>query len=107
METFESKSQSGQESEQKFLEEFDRLKNIAEVLGEMGLRVIDSNVTIDRLKDPTSEMGFPIVRDGADGIRASYTKRGGLQIWFTNGFADPANPRRQEIENRLKEAGLM
>ena len=107
METFELKPQNSREAEQGLREDFARLQDIAEVLREMGLRVIDSNVTIDRLKNPTSEMGFPIVRDGADGIRASYSKREGLKIWFTNGFENPANPRRQEAEAKLRKMGLV
>lgn len=107
MENFESKSLENEEESQKLQEDFNRLQSIAEVLREMGLRVIDNLITIDRLQDPISEMGFPVVRDGADGIRVSYSKRDGLKIWFTNGFEDLNNPKRQEIESRLEEAGLM
>ena len=93
--------------DQKLPEVFGRLRNIAEILREMGLKVIDQAIAFNRLRDPVAEMGFPIVRDGVYGIRASYSKREGLQIWFTNGFGDPENPKRREIEKRLKEAGLI
>ncbi len=73
----------------------------------MGLQVIDNSITVDRLQNPTSEMGFPIAKDGFYGIRASYLKREGLKIWFTNGFEDLKYPKRQEVEKRLKDAGLI
>ena len=61
---------------------------------------------MERLKDPTAEMGFPVVRDGVDGIRVSYSKRRGLIVWFTNGFEDPEDPKRKEVTEKLKKAGL-
>lgn len=106
-ENHKSESVKSNKSEQKLLEAFDRLQQIADILGEMGFHVVNSMITLGRLKDPTSEMGFPIVRDGIDGIRASYTKRQGLVIWFTNGFGDPNNQKRQEVEQRLKKEGLI
>ena len=107
IENHKSEFVKSNESEQKILEAFNRLQKIAHILGEMGFQVLNSMITLDRLKDPTSEMGFPMVRDGVDGIRASYTKRQGLVIWFTNGFQDPDNPKRQEVEQRLKKEGLI
>lgn len=107
IENHKSEFVKSNESEQKLLEAFNRLQRIAGILGEMGFHVVNSVVTLDRLKDPTSEMGFPIVRDGVDGIRASYTKRQGLVIWFTNGFGDLDNPKRKEVEQRLEQEGLM
>ena len=103
---YHSESVKGNESEQKLLESFNRLRQIANILREMGFKVIDTMITLDRLKDPTSIAGFPIVRDGADGIRASYTKRRGLIIWFTNGFEDLDNQKRQEVQQRLRKEGL-
>ncbi len=107
MESPEQEFQNGQRSEQNLGAEFGRLQNIAAALREIGFRVIDRFISPDMFADPSSEMGFPIVRDGGDGIRASYSKRDGLRIWFTNGFEDPDNPRRKEAEDRLKELGLM
>ena len=83
-------------------EALDKLQRAANILREMGLEVIDRFITEDRL---VSGLPFPIVRDGVDGIRAEYSKRRGLKIWFTNGFEDPNNPKRREIEKRLNEAG--
>ena len=108
MEEFETKSTEDWGLEgQKLQDDFGRLRNIAEILKGMGLQVIDQSITLDKFRDPAAEMGFPIVRNGANGIRASYSKREGLKIWFTNGFEDPENPKRKEIEERLKEEGLI
>lgn len=106
MENQKSESVKGKESDQKLLEAFDRLQQVVGILKEMGFEVVNRAIALDRLKNPTSEFGFPIVRDGRDGIRASYTNRRGLVIWFTNGFEDPANQKRQEVEQRLKKEGL-
>jgi glutathionylspermidine synthase len=84
-------------------EALDKLRRATDILREMGLEVIDRFITDDKI---ASEMPFPIVRDRVDGIRATFSKRRGLKIWFTNGFEDPNDPERQKIEKRLKEAGL-
>ncbi|MDD4477123.1 MAG: hypothetical protein PHY40_03110 [Patescibacteria group bacterium] len=108
MKNIESKSQNTHESEtQKLSEDFNRLQKIIKILREMGLRIVKNPITIDTLYSPTSEIGFPIVRDGANGIRASYSKIDGLKIWFTNGFEEPDDPKRQEIEKRLKKEDLI
>ncbi|HEY4497863.1 MAG TPA: hypothetical protein VJC20_03885 [Candidatus Paceibacterota bacterium] len=93
-------------AEQKMHDDFERLQNITKVLEEMGFQVIE-HPTPDILENPTSEAGFPIVRDGLDGIRASYTKDRGLVIWFANSFEDRDNPRRKEVVERLNEEGLL
>ena len=87
-----------QKKEQSFI----KLQKIAQILKEMGLRVIDHFISKDCFKE---SIPFPIVRDGADGIRAVY-ERGEIKIFFTNGFEDPKNTRRQEVEIKLKEAGI-
>ena len=102
MEEFQSKPE--RENPEQALE---RLQKIAEILKEMKLNVIDRAVTLERLLDATAEIGFPIVREGSNGVRASYSKRDGLRIWFTNGFDDPSNLTRQEITKKLKAAGLI
>lgn len=107
MENADVSSSEHSEQGQRLGEAFNRLRSIVELLRGLGFQVIDRFISVDRLRDLTSEMGFPIVRDGADGIRVSYSKRDGLKIWFTNGFEDQENPRRKEVETRLKEAGLI
>lgn len=99
-----SESQSKTPEQAAISEALDQLKRAVDILREMGLEVIDRFVTEERLK---SEMPFPIVRDGLDGIRAVYSRRSGLKIWFTNGFENPNDPKREKIEQRLKEAGLI
>lgn len=99
-----SESQSKTPEQAPISEALDQLKRAVDILREMGMEVIDRFVTEERLR---SEMPFPIVRDGLDGIRAVYSRRRGLKIWFTNGFENPNDPKRQEIEQRLKEAGLI
>lgn len=99
--------QSKQESDPEQLQQdFERLTQIAQILKESGLHVLDRSISMERLKDPTAEMGFPVVRDGVDGIRVSYSKRRGLIVWFTNGFEDPEYPKRKEVTEKLKKAGL-
>jgi len=54
------------------------------------------------LDNPTNIAGNPLVRDGLDGIRASYHKRRDeLNIWFTNLYQDSNNETRQKVENFL------
>ena len=96
----------GMTPEAQVQKDFERLQNITKVLEEMGFQVIE-HPTPDILENPTSEAGFPIVRDGLDGIRASYTKDRGLVIWFANSFEDRDNPRRKEVVERLNEEGLL
>lgn len=112
MEKIEPKSSEYKNLEaEKIQRDFERLKKIASILKEMGLRVIERSINPSYLRE-SMEMGgvaFPIVRDGIDGIRASYSKREGLKISFTNGFVDLDNLRRKReiIEQKLKEEGLL
>ena len=55
-------SSKSQEEPQKIMEAFDRLQKVSVILKEMGFRVIDRLITLDALKSPTSEAGFPIVK---------------------------------------------
>ncbi|MEK7066953.1 MAG: hypothetical protein AAB949_01090 [Patescibacteria group bacterium] len=93
--------------ESEFQENFNRLQKIAECLRELGLKVVDQNISEESLKSLTAKLGFPIARDGLDGIRASYSKTNGLKIWFTNGFENPSDPERQRIARELDERGLI
>lgn len=100
MEKFEQ--QSNKPEKFSIFEALDQLQRTADILHELGLEVIDRFIEEKFAK----ETAFPIVKDGLNGIRASYSKLKGLKIWFTNGFEDQNNPKRQEITRRLKEAGL-
>ncbi len=93
--------------EQSLYEALEKLQKTADVLRDLGFDVIDRFINIDTLSRPTAEAGFPIVNDGMQGIRASYSQRRGFKIWFTNGFENPDSPRRQEVEKRLQDEGLL
>lgn len=61
---------------------------------------------INTAKTYLIELGssLPLVRDGADGIRAEYDEGNDkLTIWFTNGFADPKNEQRQKVQAWIDE----
>lgn len=75
---------------------FSRLQKLWEILKEKGFRMMDLDIIRQDL-----EMGIrvPIVYDGACGARASYSHKRGLIIWYTNGFENPDNTTRQEIES--------
>ncbi len=93
--------------EQLLYEALEKLQRTAEILRDLGFDVIDRFINIDTLSRPTAEAGFPVVNDGAQGIRVSYSQRRGFRIWFTNGFENPDSPRRQEVEERLRAEGLL
>ncbi len=93
--------------EQLLYEALEKLQRTAGILKELGFDVIDRFINIGTLSRPTAEAGFSIVNDGAQGIRASYSLRRGFKIWFTNEFEDPNNPKRQEVEERLRAEGIL
>lgn len=87
---------------------FLKLKRVCEILKEMGYSVYEENVKAEYL-DPRSNMaqiGFPIAREGLDGIRCSNDKHRGLIIWFTNGFEERDNPERKKIVARIQAENL-
>jgi len=95
-------------SEDQELEEvYGRLKDIIEALREMNFRTLDNETLLEMLQDETAGMSFPIVREGANGIRASYSKSKGLKIFFVNKYENPENPERQTVEAVLTEKGLL
>jgi hypothetical protein len=81
--------------------DFDSFQKILGILKEMGFDVI-TDITIELLEDPSSESGFPIVRDGIDGIRIYYVRKEGLKIGFTNLFDHSSKDSRiQEFRDKL------
>jgi len=94
------------EQEEKRQEDFERLLKIKEILHDMGFSLRDDFFTIRSL---TPRNQFPLVAGYSDGIRATYSKKG-LEIWFTNTFRESSDPeivtKREELDRRLKEAGL-
>ncbi|BFT94770.1 MAG: hypothetical protein MNSN_07100 [Minisyncoccus archaeiphilus] len=92
---------------QEMNESMEKLRDILAVLRELNFRVLNEDMLLESLKEETAKAGFPIVRDGVDGIRVSYSEGNGLRIYFTNGFMDDNHPRRLEVEAKLKEEGLI
>ncbi len=96
-------------------EAFVSLQAVAQILRDMGFKVIDDFITLERLNDPVTREGgaFPIVRDGADGIRVvfgrDYVKGKGyvMNIVFTNGFEEPDNPQRMAVVEKIKDLPLV
>lgn len=80
-----------------------RLQKIFDILTEMGLTIIERN----KEKIFEGKFEYPIIEEGFNAIRASYSKREGLKISFTNLFEDRNKSPRKEIEQRLKELGLL
>lgn len=81
----------------------DKLEEIISYLKSLEMRVAIRD--LEDAKSYLNTVGFslPLVRDGADGIRADYDKkRDQLKIWFTNGFEDPSNEKRVEIQEWIK-----
>lgn len=72
------------------------------------LKSLNLNVAVEDLKEAKEYLNdicsdLILVRDGMDGIRADYDKdEDKLVIWFTNGFQNPTNEKRVEIEKWIK-----
>ena len=105
------------EQEPTFEQAFQKLKEIVEVLKNLGLRVpehvLDENLIRETWEEKSYHL-FPIASNGSDGIRARRLKRRdltefkgtGFMIAFTNGFEDPKNPMRVEVTKKLREKGF-
>jgi hypothetical protein len=84
-------------NERKFLSGND-LPKIQEFLKSLGLELIPYN-----LDNETNIAGNPLVRDGLNGIRATYNKRRDrLSVWFTNNFENPNNEIRKQVESFIE-----
>ncbi len=90
-------------NEEQIQADFEKLQKVANCLKELGYNVIDRFITKESMCDRMSEFGFSLITDGACAVRASYSKRDGLEIWYTNGFEDPDNPERKVIEEKIKD----
>jgi hypothetical protein len=90
---------------QKFESEFHQLGVIKEVLLTCGLDVCKySDEIIQRQFE--ERYTFPIVNDGAQGIRITRDRKGDLTVSFTNSFEDPRNEKRKEVTKILRERGI-
>ena len=70
------------------------LPKIQEYLKSIGLELTPYD-----LDNKTNIVGNPLVRDGLNGVRATYNKRRDiLSVWFTNNFESQDNEIRQKVE---------
>ncbi len=90
---------------EKYAANYQQLQEIWGTLQEVGLT--PTNYPAEVVQSQW-EMGstFPIVNEGAQGIRVTRSRKGELTVSFTNGFEDPKNPKRVEITSKLREKGF-
>ena len=106
MENIKFNSELDDERE-KFNKDFEKLKKISLILKEMGFEIREYALSPEEFKrNRDNGIEFPVVEDGAQGIRIASSKIGEIAVSFTNGFEDPGNHRRIEVEKKLKNEGL-
>lgn len=90
---------------EKYTQDYQQLMEIFNLLKSCGLTIPQYS---DEIIQEQWDYGntFPIANEGAQGIRISRRRRGGLTVSFTNGFENPKNPKRIEITERLREKGF-
>ena len=88
-----------------FHEEFHQLQVIKNVLSGHGLNICEysDDIVQEQFKERYT---FPIANDGAQGVRVTRERKGGLVVSFTNGFEDPKNKKRVEVTTALREKGI-
>lgn len=82
----------------------EQLPKVLDFLRSLGMKIAIND--IERANQYLLDVGesLPLVRDGLDGIRASYYKRKNiLSVWFTNGFEDPNDEKRKIIEKWISD----
>jgi len=90
---------------EKFRNDFIELKKVLEVLKGLGFALTEYTDEIIQSQWDDGNT-FPIVNDGAQGIRVTRWRRGGITISFTNDFEDTKNPRRIEATEELRKKGI-
>lgn len=90
---------------EKYEKDYRQLQEILEIIKEAGLT--PTQYPIETIQSQW-DMGntIPIANEGAQGVRITRWKRGGLTVSFTNGFEDPKNPKRTEVTKKLRERGF-
>lgn len=93
------------EMSEKYIKDYQQLQEIWSILQEA--KLTPTNYPPEIVQSQW-DMGadFPIVNEGAQGIRITHSHKSGLKIWFTNGFGDPKNPKRVEVTEKLREKGF-
>lgn len=90
---------------EKYAGDFQQLRKILEIIKSFGLTFPGYS---DKIVQNQWDMGntFPIANEGAQGIRVTRERGGGLIVSFTNGFEDPKNPKRMEVTEELRKNGI-
>jgi predicted aspartyl protease len=90
-----------------FEQAYAELQQILDLLANMDLQIVEFGRDEDIIRRQWEDKyPFPIVRDGADGIRVKRERDGHFKVWFTNGFEKPEDPQRVEIVQKLTTAGF-
>ena len=97
--------ESQPEVAEKYVKDYQQLQEIWSILQELGLTPTNYPPEIVQSQ---WDMGntIPIANEGAQGIRITRSRRGGLTVSFTNGFEDPKNPKRVEVTEKLRDRGF-
>lgn len=93
------------EIDEKYAEDYRRLKKILEILRELGLTPKDYPPQVIQAQWEAHST-IPIAEDGVQGIRITRLRKGGLKVSFTNGFEDPRDQERIRITEKLREEGF-
>lgn len=90
---------------EKYENDYRQLQEILEIIIESGLTPTQYPIEIIQNQ---WDMGntFPVANEGAQGIRVTRWRKGGLTVSFTNGFEDPKNPKRTEVTMKLCKKGF-
>jgi hypothetical protein len=95
------------EKEDEFEKDYAIFQKIIDILKGLGFEANDRVFGREMVrKNWEKGLPFPLTNEGLDGIRISLLKDGKMKVWFTNGFEDPQNPRRQEVVSAMVEAGM-
>ncbi|MCX6740679.1 MAG: hypothetical protein NTZ49_05655 [Candidatus Parcubacteria bacterium] len=91
---------------------YNELQKIGELLKKSGMTLWQSLDNQTVFNEQWEQMqgaiySYPLVMDGANGIRANIGKReNNWTITFTNGFEELTNPKRQEVTKLLRDNGF-
>lgn len=92
---------------EKYEKDYQQLREILKIIEELGLTPIQySAESIQEQWGDSTGSTIPIANEGAQGIRITRWRKGGLTVSFTNGFEDPKDPKRVEITTKLLEKGF-
>lgn len=90
---------------EKYIVNYQQLQEIWDILHELELTPTNYPAEVVQSQWDLGNT-FPIVNEGAQGIRITRSRRGELTVSFTNGFEDPKNVKRIEVTERLRKLGF-